>query len=110
MTNYQERIVEAVKARGYRYGYTDNEFAAMQVAKIYEELGEFLEYVWPTGNHQSAGTWEDHAVRAGKLAREWFDRGYAGNADITDREAAAEELADVLVGPAAAPLARIGIA
>ena len=97
MTNYQKRIVEAVKARGYRYGYTDNEFAAMQVAKIYEELGEFLEYVWPTGNHQSAGTWEDYAVNAGILAREWFDHGNPSNADITDREAAAGELADVLV-------------
>ena len=67
----------------------------LYVAKIYEKMRDLLDYVWPTGNHQYAGTWEDHAVIAGDLARKW--NGDASKAYITDREAAAAELADVLV-------------
>lgn len=97
MTDYQSAIAEAVAERGYREGWTDEQFVCRQAAKLLEEFGEFLEYVWPTGNRQHAGTWEDHAVIAGQLAREHFDNGDFSKADITDREAAAEELADMLV-------------
>ena len=41
----QEKIYNAVVARGYHEGLSEQEFAAKQVAKMQEELGELAQFV-----------------------------------------------------------------
>lgn len=92
MTDYQEQIAAAVKRRGYRDGWTAEQFAARQAAKLVEEVGELVRelrfddrYSW-TLDLESSADW----------ARTHFDD--AGHWDYCDvGEHAARELGDVLV-------------
>lgn len=87
----QRRIYEAVKARGYRDGWTPQEFFARNIAKAVEEIAEAAEAI---GNDEADWLMLLHYVA--KEAREWFD-GNQVDEFVWVEEWAADELADVYV-------------
>ena len=94
----QDRVARAVEARGYRDGWSDEQYAARQVAKLAEELGELVYFICQRWGQAQEGPWEAHCVLAGQRARQEFDDPDAWNgAAIVDYDAAATELADIVV-------------
>lgn len=90
----QRSIYSAVVARGYRAGWTPVQFAARQLAKLAEELGEASLCVELSG--ELAGL----IAAAGDQGRRTFDnRGHFcwQTADIDDINHLRAELADMLV-------------
>ena len=96
MTNYQAEIAANVAARGYREGWTDEQYAARQVCKLGEELGELVIHL---RTPISLPYWAAVAYdRIGFQAREHFDNTLAwDDASLWDHTAAAAEAADMLV-------------
>jgi NTP pyrophosphatase (non-canonical NTP hydrolase) len=93
--NVQREIYDAVKARGYRDGWTVEQFAARQAAKLAEELGELVACI-----HQVYGVtmyWEDELKRGADGGRDEFDDGDWAGAAIEDPYTALDELADIVV-------------
>ena len=68
--NTQRRIYEAVKARGYREGWTAEQFIARNVAKMQEELFEASELVALSDENCYTAI-----ALAAALARREFDNG-----------------------------------
>jgi len=94
--NYQKEIADSVRARGYRDGWTDEQFAARQVAKLVEELGELCCYI--DSNYGEMRTWEKRLIDASWYSRNEFDNSDCwGNARVVEVDKVAEELADILV-------------
>ena len=93
----QDEVVKAVGARGYREGYTDDQFAARQVAKLCEELYELSVSIRQFGNGVPSN-WELCLEEAGYMAQQDFDDDKAWDlAEILFPVAAASELADMQV-------------
>lgn len=95
MTSPQQQVAQLVADRGYREGWTLNEFASRQIAKLTEELGELS-----TCLHHNWSPWWESLNVAHRQARHAF------NAPTWDREClmdyaffgyAKEELADIQV-------------
>ena len=100
--NAQDLVAGAVKARGYYQRpdgtyWTREQLAARQVAKLTEELGELTEHIWACGQGQGPAYWEEALHIASTRAKRSFDRGNWEHAEVTDHEAAASELADIVV-------------
>jgi len=95
----QERVARAVEERGYRDGWTREQFAARQVAKLCEELGELCIHVAQEvgGWIRYSKPWEMSLRNAAKRARQEFDGGHWELATVIDEDAAREELADLQV-------------
>lgn len=89
----QTAVAQAVAARGYRDGWTPEQFLARQFPKLIEELGEASECL----------TWDElHNVfqEIGEVCRLMFDDRESWEPmqpTITDKAALGDELADVLV-------------
>lgn len=97
----QDEVVTAVEARGYRNGWTDEQFAVRQIAKLTEELGELNRHARHLGLddrgwHQHS-KWEKALGEAAQIARYAFDEGDWSEAWMVNRNAAIEELADIQV-------------
>jgi NTP pyrophosphatase (non-canonical NTP hydrolase) len=85
-------ITRNVARRGYRKGWTLDQFIARNIAKLQEELAEASEHV------RGDGFLGDVIWRAGRAARGTFDLHEAwSGAVVTDPEKLREELADVMV-------------
>jgi NTP pyrophosphatase (non-canonical NTP hydrolase) len=99
-SDLQTVVAGAVAARGYRAGWTDEQFAARQVCKAVEELGELAEAIEWTADGRPA--WARSLKDSAHLARVSFDGrfGYIRAGDTVaavDRELVASELADVAI-------------
>jgi len=94
MSNAQTTVYEAVKARGYREGWTAGQFAARQVMKAVEELGELVEHVATSG--EGIPTWVLLTLAAGRMAREAFDAEDCTET-LVNWGSAFDEAADVVV-------------
>lgn len=95
MNNPQGVVYSAVEDRGYTKGWTDEQFAARQMAKLIEEMGELSELAKSQFGVPPA--YALHLHGAAVLARDIFDKGDWGGAVITSVEKAKEELADIQV-------------
>jgi len=69
--NAQEIVAANVAARGYRDGWTVEQFVARQLAKLTEELAEATACVSDPGWRH---LWRDMLFEAGAYVREDFDR------------------------------------
>jgi len=92
----QEKIYNAVVARGYHEGLSEQEFAAKQVAKLGEEFGELAELVRTVEGYYS---WWSVSVSSGVMdCRTAFDTRHEWRGmRIRNLENAKAELADVAV-------------
>jgi NTP pyrophosphatase (non-canonical NTP hydrolase) len=96
--NAQEIVAANVAARGYRDGWTAEQFVARQLAKLTEEIGEAVEQVHPGEAPSALYRWFDHAGDAYKAARRVFDTPDLWRKTyIIDPNAVRSELADMLV-------------
>lgn len=100
MKELQELVARAVEQRGYRQGWTDEQYAARQVCKAIEELGELLQATkWQQarlGNFWPV--WAHYLSEAALVARRAFDDSAAwGAIEEVDVSVAADELADVVI-------------
>ena len=91
----QREIYEAVVARGYRKGWTAEQFAARQVAKLTEELGELARHIHQLGFADSPFEWSLRATA--NQARDAFDASSWAKAAIESPQDAMSELADIVV-------------
>jgi len=98
----QRVIYNAVKQRGYIDGYTPQQLAARQAAKIIEEAAELLSTMSP--HFESAPDLTDEwfylraqTLAAAKTARALFDRNDWNRADVVVMEDAPSEAADCAV-------------
>jgi hypothetical protein len=82
--NIQSEIVEAVRARGYLEGWTNEQLAARQAMKLAEELRELIICDGEIGGEYNSDTWHRNVETlnkidyAGRAARESFDDGDCG--------------------------------
>lgn len=90
----QEQVAANVAARGYRDGWTDEQFIGRQVAKLFEEGGELVKLI-ETGRALEP-RWVAYARAAGRLCRIAFDENDWRHVTI-DKEKAKAELADIAV-------------
>lgn len=96
--NAQEIVAANVAARGYRDGWTAEQFVARQFCKLTEELGEAVEQVYPGEAPSPLYKWFDGADDAHKAARRAFDTPeWWRRTHIIDPEMVRSELADMLV-------------
>lgn len=97
MQNIQAEIFQAVKERGYLDGWNESQFAARQIAKMVEELGELANLFQFEGM-----TWPRALQRAAAAAKVAFTYDHAGWLESgVDLEVSGmrfiEECADVLI-------------
>jgi NTP pyrophosphatase (non-canonical NTP hydrolase) len=96
--NTQQQVFQAVKARGYLDGWNESQFAARQIAKLTEELGE-LALLFQFDGYTC---WPRLLRQAAREARVAFDDDFEGwlNSGVdleTDLSRFIEEAADVLI-------------
>ena len=92
----QERVAKAVEERGYRDGWTREQFLVRQIAKLTEELAELSEVMHAQRYYRR--DWEVYLWHAGKGAREHFDRVDLWDTyKIVSEDQAREEIADLQV-------------
>lgn len=96
----QQRVYDAVCARGYRAEWSSGQFIARQVVKCYEELCEALRHIRTATQHTqlNAFIWETGQLE--HVARSLFDDRKAwGWSELTpaQQEQLGGELADVVV-------------
>jgi hypothetical protein len=97
-TNARQRIFQAVVNRGYLEGWTMEQFAARQVAKAGEELGELVTSV--RGGRfmmPSACSWQYYLKAAAGWCRQAFDESDAWTWTQIDTQVAKSELEDLYV-------------
>ena len=58
MKTPQEQVAENTAARGYRDGWTAEQFAARQVCKITDGLGNLTANIWSTSEYDNVAFWE----------------------------------------------------
>jgi len=105
MPNYQAEIAANVAARGYREGWTDEQYAARQVCKLGEELGEAVHqlkqcYSDDPSDLAPMPAWMGRLSTAQIRCREAFDNRGSYQWDrvfIRDRDALIGELTDMQV-------------
>lgn len=94
----QNLVAQAVEARGYRDGWTPEQFAARQVAKLVEETAELSQAFGHLTRNQEWMPYSPALIKLGETMRAAFDC-----KDVWDRttllrpENARKELADVVV-------------
>ena len=102
----QDQVNWYVKARGYKCkpdgsAWSSEQFAARQVAKLCEELGELRRYTRQLGLHDTGwpqySKWERLLGQAAQVARQAFDEGDWEDAWVVSSKKAAQELADMQV-------------
>ena len=95
----QDRVARAVEARGYRDGWSDEQYAARQVAKLGEELSELVGCIaaYDCDGERVQYNYEWLLEEAGRAARERFDSPEWLGAAILNAHGAATELADIVV-------------
>jgi hypothetical protein len=73
--NAQEIVAANVAARGYRDGWTAEQFVARQLCKLTEELGEAVRCITPesAAYQGQVGAWIGLIQDAGRCARVAFD-------------------------------------
>ncbi len=95
----QDQIVEAVRSRGYLEGWTNEQLAARQAMKLFEEVAELSECSGglPVDPKQCGNMMRviDDMGRWDEKVRAAFDGGDCGTIFITD--AAKRELFDIIV-------------
>ena len=92
ISSLQAIVYAAVEARGYTNGWTPQQFAARQAAKLQEEVSEYADFC-----HLPQRLATDITV-AGQHARTVFDiEKQWTNSGCFDRDAACKELADIVV-------------
>lgn len=98
MIDAQDEVAAAVTERGYRAGWTAGQFAARQIAKLQEELGELAELT-ATDAFYLKPWWLPHVREAARKCKWAFDSAehWWKHAIIADVERAKEELADLQV-------------
>ena len=84
----QDEIADAVARRGYRDGWTDEQFAARQVAKVMEEVAELARGVRVPYLE---------SLIMGDMVREVFDNEEVWKDALIDRKRLAQEVVDVIV-------------
>ncbi|MBK8113228.1 MAG: hypothetical protein IPK44_01265 [Candidatus Accumulibacter sp.] len=89
--NAQEIVAANVAARGYRDGWTAEQFVARQLCKLQEETGEAV------GCLTTSKYWAGHSEDAGESAAKAFRDRDAWLAPMVDFSKLRSELADVLV-------------
>jgi len=67
----QKAVADATVRRGYRKGWTNEQFLARQCAKLQEELAEIVQCVNVSGNRDIA--LHTAITYAGSVARKYFD-------------------------------------
>ena len=105
MTNYQAEIVANVDARGYRVKrdgirWTDEQYAARQVCKLGEELGELVTHVRILAGVRTYSPAWVYELGAGRSeCKDAFDneQQWKRNFLLAYPDAAASEAADMLV-------------
>ena len=91
--NAQQRVYFETAARGYRDGWTPEQFVARQIAKLAEELAEASWYLDGDIDGELM-----NAIRvAGRLARQAFDNQSLWKGDIEIADGIETELADCQV-------------
>lgn len=99
MKELQALVAKAVADRGYRQGWTDEQYAARQICKAVEELGELiLAVIWQHGHNNPE--WYLSLMDAKENAREAFDSfdaGFWSYVDDIDTDEIVAELPDVLI-------------
>lgn len=100
--NAQEQVAKNTADRGYRDGWTAEQFAARQVAKLTEELGELARYIafGGLGSHSLAQRMTLHVdiIGTGDQARWNFDDQDGWSiCELGDMNIAKSELADIQV-------------
>lgn len=96
--NAQEIVAANVAARGYRDGWTAEQFVARQLAKLTEELSEVVcDVAFPSSNTRGVD-WRVSVSMAGLSGRWLFDdRPAWENISLDDPDAIRAELADMQV-------------
>jgi len=90
----QREVYENIVRRGYRKGWNANQFAARQVCKLVEELGELASALSFTYNYH----WHSMVKKVGIAARFAFDHDTGAIGEIgIEVEQAKSELADLQV-------------
>jgi NTP pyrophosphatase (non-canonical NTP hydrolase) len=101
MKNLQELVAKSVAERGYREGWTDEQFAARQVCKAVEELEELAASIQWTDAAQLSWLpdWVGYLSEAGHEARAAFDGPPERWQEVGgfDLEAVTSELADAAI-------------
>lgn len=95
--NEQNQVAANTAARGYRKQWTARQFAARQVAKLQEKLGELARHVHVGTGHVTPW-WNLDIVYAARMCREAFD-GFDvwKHADIVSIDKAKSKLAGIQV-------------
>lgn len=94
MKELQALVAKAVADRGYRAGWTDEQFAARQICKAVEELAEVGECIkWIYHNP----SWIDSLQDIGAQARGYFDDNRAWYQAESFYPEISQEIADVLI-------------
>ena len=91
--NAQQRVYFETVARGYRDGWTPEQFVARQIAKLAEELAEASWYI----DGEVDGELMNAIRVAGRLARQAFDNKELWKGDIVFVDGIESELADCQV-------------
>ena len=95
--NAQQIVAANVAARGYRDGWTTDQFVARQVYKLTEELDEIAGNIYPPFLYQAV-EWRNDLHRAGMNARKTFDSKHGWDiAGLGSRDTICSELADLVV-------------
>jgi len=98
MKTPQQQVAENTAARGYRDGWTAEQFAARQVCKLVEELQELNLHIWSSHSLADAPYWESLLDRAGDNAKSHFDNEHAWHSICIDGvDEAKSELSDIQV-------------
>lgn len=92
----QEMVAEAVEARGYRAGWTAEQYVARQIAKAVEELAE-LARVTDWWDAPPTPEWYFELDIAAHTARDWFDAAGDDLVPALDLDIIRRELPDVLI-------------
>lgn len=94
--NAQEIVSANVAARGYRDGWTAEQFVARQLCKMTEELDEAVKHLRKNDRQVFSFAWE--LAVAGPMARRKFDDREAWDTvTLHDPDALRSELADMQV-------------
>lgn len=94
MKELQSLVAKAVAERGYREGWTDEQYAARQMAKAVDELSELVRAIRWSSTHRS---WSSLAKDAGEWARDAFDEETWQDVKSVSPEKVALELPDVII-------------
>jgi NTP pyrophosphatase (non-canonical NTP hydrolase) len=95
--NAQEIVAANVAARGYRDGWTAEQFVARQLAKMTEELGESLDQIGGLSRLPDLD-WLTAGYNVGMTARQLFDHKQIwGSVYLENTDLLRSELADMLV-------------